>query len=67
MCGFNVLTKPFIYKDDKCIEANQNWLYPLTDQIDNFVIASKYVNVTASFYALYQSIYRVKAVCNVAV
>jgi hypothetical protein len=42
-----------------------NWLYPLTDQMDTYFLQKKYINITASFYNLYQSVYRVKNVCNV--
>ncbi len=33
--------------------------------MDTFVISNKYINITANFYNLYQSLYRVKSVCNV--
>ncbi len=34
--------------------------------MDTYVIQSKYVNFTSTFYNLYQSLYRVKSVCNVS-
>jgi hypothetical protein len=53
------------WSKDTCIAANNNWLYPLTDQMDTLLIQKKYSNFTAAFYNLYQSLYRVKSVCNV--
>lgn len=65
LCGYNVLVKANSFSKDTCQAANQNWLYPLTDQIDTLISQKKYINVTSAFYNLYQSIYRVKSVCNV--
>lgn len=65
LCGFNVLTKAKEWLKDNCTAANINWLYPLTDQIDNYIQKKSYINVTESIYNLYQSVYRVKSVCNV--
>lgn len=65
LCGFNILTKSNLWTKDTCQAANNNWLYPLTDQMDTYVIQNKFTNFTATFYNLYQSLYRVKSVCNV--
>ena len=65
LCGFNILTKANTWAKDTCDAANTKWLYPLTDQMDTFVIQNKFVNFTSTFYNLYQSLYRVKSVCNV--
>lgn len=64
--GFNVLVKAKTWSKDTCNAANMNWLYPLTDQLDTYISQKKYINVTESFYNLYQSVYRVKSVCNVS-
>jgi len=66
LCGYNILTKPNSWAKDTCQAANNNWLYPVTDQMDTYVIQKKYTNFTATFYNLYQSLYRVKSVCNVS-
>lgn len=66
MCGFNILTKANPWANDNCQAASNNWLYPLTDQMDTYYIQGKYLNFTATFYNLYQSLYRVKNVCNVS-
>ncbi len=66
LCGFNILTRANTWTKDTCQAANNNWLYPLTDQMDTYIIQKKYVNFTSTFYNLYQSLYRVKNVCNVS-
>lgn len=61
------MTKANTWVKDTCDAANAKWLYPLTDQMDTYVIQNKYVNFTSTFYNLYQSLYRVKNVCNVTI
>ena len=65
LCGFNVLVKASAFSKDTCQAANMSWLYPLTDQMDTYFLQKKYINITGSFYNLYQSVYRVKNVCNI--
>lgn len=65
LCGFSILTQANNWSKDTCNVANNNWLYPLTDQMDTYLIGKKYANFTATFYNLYQSLYRVKNVCKV--
>ena len=65
LCGFNIMTKANGWEKDTCQAANNNWLYLLTDQMDTYVIQNKFVDFTLTFYNLYQSLYRVKSVCNV--
>lgn len=66
LCGFNIMTKANTWAKDTCQSANNNWLYPVIDQMDTFITQKKYVNFTATFYNLYQSLYRVKSMCNVS-
>ncbi len=66
LCGFNLMVKASSWAKDNCDAANINWLYPLTDQMDTLIMQKKYLNFTANFYNLYQSVYRVKIICNVS-
>ena len=63
LCGFDILTKPKQWGADTCKSANIEWLYPITDQIDDFIGRKDYVSFTASFYNLYQSVYRAHNLC----
>lgn len=45
-CGYDTLVKAKGWGSDSCTSANNNWLYPLTDALDNFVHQQKYTNFT---------------------
>ena len=63
VCDFNVLIKPKYWNGDTCAVANKDWLYPITDQLDTVLSKQNYLNYTAYFYNLYQSIYRAQYQC----
>lgn len=56
LCGFNILTKANTWAKDTCDAANTKWLYPLTDQIDTFVIQNKFVNLIDLLQPLSESL-----------
>ena len=64
ICGFNILTKAKNWNSDSCQAANIDWLYPITDQLDTIITKANYLNYTAYFYTLYQSVYRAQNKCN---
>jgi hypothetical protein len=45
-CGFNILTKAKAWAQDTCQAANNDWLYPLTDQLDTIISKNLYLNFT---------------------
>ena len=64
LCGFDILVKPKTMPKDTCREANIEWLYPITDQLDTIIGQNNYLNFTAYFYNFYQSVYRAHYLCT---
>ena len=63
LCGFSILTKSKGWYNDTCEKSNKDWLYPVTDQLDDILKTGDYKGYTSYFYNFYQSIYRAQRLC----